>query len=355
MTGKVLEFPDRQATEDQAREWLVRLDGDAPLAVHEREALHKWAEQGPAHRQELLRVAKFWNEANVLTHLAVPLRKPAATALLALFDARRYVAIGAVFLLAVAVSLGSWLLHQRITATNGLYATAVGEQRTWTLVDGSIIQLNTGSRVQVDYGRELRTVRLLRGEAHFAVAHDAQHPFEVYAGVDMIRAVGTAFSVYLDDDQVRVTVSEGRVALASFGKDTEPLDSHAAAKVRTRMGSRIPSAKFLGSLDSGQSATLNETAAEMQLLDEKSLERQTAWREGLLVFSGQPLSEVVAEVSRYTPINIEIVDPGLKSLPVGGRFKINDLPAILDVLESNFHIRVIRPDEQHIRLLAPTT
>jgi RNA polymerase sigma factor (sigma-70 family) len=268
---------------------------------------------------------------------------------------RRCVAIGAVFLLAVAVSLGSWLLHQRISATNGLYATALGEQRTWTLVDGSIIQLNTGSRVQVDYGGELRTVRLLRGEAYFAVAHDAQHPFEVHAGVDMIRAVGTAFSVYLKDDQVRVTVSEGRVALASFGKDAEPIDSHAAAKVGTRMGSRNPSAKFLRSLDSGQSATLDETAAEVHFLDEKSLERQTAWREGLLVFSGQPLSEVIAEVSRYTSMNIEIVDPRLRSLPVGGRFEIDDLPAILDVLESNFNIRVVRPDEQHIRLLAPTT
>ena len=352
MTDKVLEFSDPKAIEDQAREWLLRLDGDTALTTQELAALRKWTGQSPAHRQELLRIARFWSDANVLAHLSVPLPKPRVKGLSALVDARRFALVGTVFLLAVALSLGSWLFHERVTGTNGLYATAVGEQQIRTLADGSIIQLNTGSQVRVDYDRNYRAVYLLRGEAHFTVAHDPAYPFEVYVGVDVIRAVGTAFSVYLKGDEVRVTVSEGRVALASIEHDAPVSNSSPSARTEAGAASRNSSAQFLGSLNSGQSATLNRAVTEVRNLDKTSLERETAWREGLLVFAGAPLSEVIEQVSRYTPINIEIADAKLRSLPVGGRFKVDDLPAVLDVLESSFNIRVVRPDPQHIVLLA---
>jgi transmembrane sensor len=164
--------------------------------------------------------------------------------------------------------------------------------------------------------------------------------------------VGTAFSVYLKGDEVRVTVSEGRVALASIEHDAPVSNSSPSARTEAGAASRNSSAQFLGSLNSGQSATLNRAVTEVRNLDKTSLERETAWREGLLVFAGAPLSEVIEQVSRYTPINIEIADAKLRSLPVGGRFKVDDLPAVLDVLESSFNIRVVRPDPQHIVLLA---
>ena len=56
----------------------------------------------------------------------------------------------------------------------------------------------------------MRKIRLLRGEAHFVVAHDPGWPFEVFAGRGRIKAVGTAFSVRLTDDRVKVTVFEGK-------------------------------------------------------------------------------------------------------------------------------------------------
>ena len=331
-----LESRDRQAIEDQAREWLIRLDGDAPLTAVERGALQRWAGQSPAHLQELRRLSRFWDQANVLAQLTSSPRERVSAGS-SYRDARRFRGLGATLVLVVGMALGYWLWRPSMTASNGHYVTAVGQQRVWKLADGSLLQLNTATRVSVEYSGKERAVHLLRGEAHFVVARDPDHPFEVYAGADVIRAVGTAFSVYLQDEQVRVTVSEGRVALASLSESA----AHDSGKLS------------LGALDSGQSAVLRTGVAQVQHLDQSGLERQSAWRDGLLVFTGQPLSEVIAEVSRYTPIHIEIVDPALQSLAIGGRFKVGDLPAILDALEQKFNIRVERIDERRIRLHAP--
>ena len=106
-------------------------------------------------------------------------------------------------------------LRDPITAANGLYATAVGQQTTTVLPDGSQIILNTNSQIRVKYGDQYRQVHLLQGEALFTVAKNSSRPFRVYAGSGQIQAIGTAFSVYLKGPVVQVTVTEGRVALAT--------------------------------------------------------------------------------------------------------------------------------------------
>ena len=75
-----------------------------------------------------------------------------------------------------------------------------------------------------------------------------------------------------------------------------------------------------------------------------------AWQEGYLAFSGEPLSEVVEQVNRYSPATLELGDPKLASVAIGGRFRIGDLDAVLDVLETNFGIQAHRVDEHTIRL-----
>src|ERR1700722_18241545 len=73
--NNVLEFETRATVEQQAREWLIRLDGDFPLNEAESRSLHEWLDQHPSHRAELTRLAQFWNQANVLTELAVPFKR----------------------------------------------------------------------------------------------------------------------------------------------------------------------------------------------------------------------------------------------------------------------------------------
>jgi transmembrane sensor len=84
------------------------------------------------------------------------------------------------------------------------------------LPDGSLVELKEGSRIAVDFSAEQRQVRLV-GEAHFQVARDAARPFVVNAQGVMVRAVGTAFSVRVDSDEVQVLVTHGSVHVLTRG------------------------------------------------------------------------------------------------------------------------------------------
>ena len=221
----IVEFPNRDVIEDEALAWLVRLDGDKPLSASEEHTFEQWLARSPVHREAMKSLNAFWSNCNVLGEVmeppspAVPSRKRIFTGLLAsLLPAsgfRGMAVAGALMTLALGITLfmgRPW----DITASNGVYLTAVGQQKTVTLSDDSRVQLNTNSQIQVDYSDGYRNIRLLQGEVHFEVAKDPSKPFRVYAGSGRVQAVGTAFNVYLNKDQVEVLVTEGRVAVGSF-------------------------------------------------------------------------------------------------------------------------------------------
>jgi len=77
----------------------------------------------------------------------------------------------------------------------------------------------------------------------------------------------------------------------------------------------------------------------------EQLSSDLAWREGAVVFDSEPLSRAVAEIQRYTDAHIAISDPAIATLPVGGRFKTDDLQGFLDGLEAALPIAIRRtPD-----------
>jgi transmembrane sensor len=336
----VVGFEAPASIQRQAREWLIRLDGDEPLSEEEHVALRDWLARSPAHREELLRVSRFWHQANTLTELAVPLepRVPRSKARNWRHPGR-FLAAASVVLVSVLVTL--WWVQSANQAANGTYATAIGQQETIALPDGSSVQLNTDSQIEVSYGAGWRRLRLLRGEALFSVAPDRSKPFQVYAADSMVRALGTAFVVRLIGGSVDVTVTKGVVEVGSsgVGADEQIASQHAAHARRTQVRA-------------GQMTMIDRTRTNLDVrqLPDSELARRTAWHEGFLDFSGEPLSEVVAQVNRYSPVAVEIADPKLKSLAIGGRFRIGDLEAVLDALHTNFGIQSRHLDEHNIVL-----
>ena len=359
----ISQFEDRATIEHEAREWLVRLDGDDALSPAEKQALQIWLSRSPSHRQELERLAEFWDSSNVLTELYIPMHQVAgaqqrpdrAVSLIdRLFTPRGGFAVALSVLLTVFMLRG-YIITPPLDATNGIYASAIGELREEKLADGSILQINTDSQVQVDFSDPVRKIRLLRGEAHFKVAHDKQRPFEVYAGKGRVQAVGTAFSVRLNqNDRLDVIVTDGRVALAAAV--IEPVSSPATTpKVATN--NKPPKAttrlKTVGTLTQGEGMSFNtdsRAGVNNYKLAQQDIERSLSWRNGYLVFNGEPLSLVVKELNRYMPITVEINGPALSQLPIGGRFKVGELDALFDVLETNFGIEVSRLDDQRVQL-----
>lgn len=346
----VVNFPDLITVEAEACAWIAQLDGDQPPSPEDAAALREWINRSPLHRAELERLSELWGDMNILTELAIPLDKPqgnqAGGGLRWLFTriaTRGRAIVAATTLMAgIAAVFAFWLQNESNSPINLVYSTVVGEQRLATLPDGSVIDLNTDTQIEVDYDRERRKIRLLRGQAHFNVAHNPNRPFVVYASTGRVRAVGTAFSVRLRGTDIEVTVTEGAVALESV--------EYAA----TSSGSndvRFPKpAEELAVLQAGQSTTFSQEVDVIRSMEEAEMARKLSWRDGMLVFSGESLEYVVEEVSRYTPISIEFSDPELRDLRIGGYFKVGETEALFEALESNFGVQVSYISDEFVQL-----
>ncbi len=266
---KVVEFEAPAAVERQAREWLIRLDGDSPLSGAEVDALRAWLGRSPSHREELTRISKFWEQANVLTELAVPLNRGSGQR----SGRRRVLQVGFAAATVAFASAGLlvWWLQHSDGAANGTYGTAIGQQQTLSLPDGSSIQLNTDSQVQIDYGSHLRRIRLLRGEALFAVTPNPTRPFDVYAANGIVHAVGTAFSVHLEGSRVDVTVTKGIVDVSEIG-DVETTATPDASNTRRR------SPRRLGQLKAGQTAIFGSETQQIAVRELADPSFSVEWR-----------------------------------------------------------------------------
>lgn len=359
----IVEFPGREVIEDEALEWLIRLDGDCPLSAEEEKAFEAWLARSPAHREALRGLNTFWANCNVMGELVetpgvVALCKQRLAAYFWPLSGFRMATVATVLMaLTLGVVFGGFGLGG-ITKSNGLYLTAVGQQKTITLADNSRLQLNTNSQLQVDYTEGFRNIRLLQGEVHFEVAKDTSKPFRVYAGSGRVQAVGTAFNVYLRDDDVDVLVTEGRVALASI----LPLASNAG------VGGSLAEDPYaeseingLGAFTAGEGVILKKSQTEalkpvIELVstgldDSKAQKARLAWRQGLLIFSGESLEEVAAEIRRYTPVKIEIVNPTQRKMEIGGQIQVGNTESMFKALEANFGLEVKRLSYNHVQFV----
>ena len=389
--NKVVDFPDREIIQEEALAWLIRLDGDTELNADEEREFEEWLSRSPAHREALKSLNVFWANCNVLGELAEPLsamelfKKRVWSYFWSLSGVRFPASVAALLLVMVGLVSSGWLEHQGITDTNGLYLTGVGQQKTITLVDNSQIQLNTNSQIQVDFNEDYRNIRLLQGEVHFDVAKDPTKPFRVYAGNSRVQAVGTAFNVYLSKGSVDVFVTEGRVALGStlpslqlqseqlaeVSEDVTHIPDDVNNPAKSRDNYAESDVNGLGVIDAGQRAILKKTQAvlpgkaknksEVQSFvelviseanDRKQSNEVLAWRKGLLIFSGEPLEKVVEEISRYTAVEIEIVDPELRQIKIGGQIQVSDTDSMFNALEASFGLKIRRLSYNRVQVVA---
>ena len=348
--NKVIELTPAEQIGVEASDWLAQMDADQKLSEAELLALKQWMNRSPAHRAELNRLIAFWQQANVLTELSFPLhKKPVANTGWSSFISWQSVsAVATVMVVAVmmAINVDGLSSNQPRVAANGVYETRIGEQNSITLVDGSVIELNTNSRVQVNYTPQRRAIQLMQGEAFFDVSKDPSRPFEVAAGKGVVRAVGTAFSVYFNEQALTVTVTEGKVALAKAlpAQPSQPLATQPQAMVAD-----------VGTLVAGQRAEFEPLLAQAleattTTLEAEAVNKALAWRDGLLMFNGESLATVVKEMNRYTALTIEIVDPSIAHLQIGGQFKVGETEAMLKNLSVTFGLDVHHINEKLVHL-----
>jgi len=277
---------------------------------------------------------------------------------------RRLLAIAA-SLAGLAVGGGGWTWFQ---LSAPLYATAVGEQRSIELADGSTVSMNSKSKIRVRYSKTERLVDLLEGQALFHVAKDSTHPFIVSACGTRVQAVGTQFDVYERRVGTTVTVLEGRVAVLPppqrnslqapdlISYSDSPRSSVSASAAHTPSSSdgvtpgTAPWAADTTAGDSslspatpilvsaGEQITVTRKAADK--IEHANITAATAWRDRQIVFESATLSEVAEEFNRYNERHVVIDHPELLTFHVSGVFSATDPESLISFLRARPGVKV---------------
>jgi transmembrane sensor len=333
--GDVHPLPNLRIAEQEASKWIARLEADN-VTSEDRARFEAWRCAHPLNAQAFADVSATWERFVY----AGPLASAAPVSAVAASVSRQGhwgwgVAIAATLI--VATLLASAYLRKSPHMT--VYETAVGEQLNVPLPDGSFMELNSNSVARVDYSSAQRTLHLDRGEAFFRVAHDTRRPFWVTAGGGWVRAVGTEFDVYMRPQGLQVTVRDGTVR---------------AGEIRASLANVRPDEQKLQpwiTLNAGQQADIDATAARKRALTADELADAVAWLSGTVYFENRPLAEVVGELNRYSAVPLILEDDSLRALSVGGAFQAGPggAGALARMLEQNLGVQV-RRDSSGIHL-----
>lgn len=305
--------------EAEAAGWLARRDSGA-WSENDEAAMQQWRATSTAHHLALLRLETAWYKADRLRVLggdcleAVGDDQGARTPAPRRWSRGWYIPLAAAASLAILAVPGWQMLNAPATEA---YSTAVGGFQRLPLADGSRVDMNTNTRLDVALARKERHVTLDRGEAFFNVAHDRSRPFVVEAGDFRVTAVGTAFSVRRDGERVTVAVTEGRVRIdRAEGTGAEPM-------LFVSAGQRITAAPTV--------------PIAVQAIAPAVLEQDLSWRDGMLTFEEVPLRDVAAEFNRYNSRQLE-VDPTVADVRISGTFRTNNVDGFLRLLRQGFNV-----------------
>lgn len=336
------------SAEDQATEWFMRLRGGTRTPALQAE-FDRWLAADPAHEREYRAVERLWceltpygrsDEVRVLRHQAVEDSEAAA------HRHRRGRHLRALRSLAAGaglVALAGLLAINQFPLQQARYQTESGDRHTVYLADGSEVTLNTDTILRVDFGWRTRSVVLERGQAHFKVAHAVLRPFEVDAGSGVVRALGTAFDVYRNGEDVQVTLVEGKVEVASL---------LALAANAPRPDAAHPQKAVL---KPGQQVSV--TPVGVSSVRPTSIPKATAWLSGRLVFDNERLQDAAGEVNRYSPVKVVVLDRELADMRISGVFRAGRAETFVDALRASYPIDVVtaadstlilRPSSQRI-------
>jgi transmembrane sensor len=231
----------------------------------------------------------------------------------------RYAATVAAILV---IGVGLAMLGAHLFAGHRTFETAVGGLATVPTEDGSVITLNTDTRIDVRMDAKARRIALQRGEAFFEVAKDGARPFVVEVGDHTVIAVGTKFSVRMVAGAVQVAVTEGKV------------------RVESRRGVFEHSATLAAfpALSAGMTATVGRDEVSVAEEATADIEQMLSWRSGYVVLTNTPLVAAAAEFNRYNTRRLIIADPALEAITVGGNFRSNNVDGFVRLLERGFGI-----------------
>ncbi|MCX4219194.1 MULTISPECIES: FecR family protein [Pseudomonas] len=295
---------------DAAIAWQLTLDSSTPL---EREEFAKWHAANEEH-------ARAWRQLGMLDQRLSVANGPARSALLQSREGirRRVRKLGSGLASVVAViglalfagerylPLDYWLADQR---------TATGEQRTVRLADGTVLNLNTHSAVDVRFNEKQRLIVLQEGEILVETGHGDARPFIVETAEGSMRALGTRFLVKREDAGTRLSVLQSAVAAHPQSDPKEQI------------------------LREGQQVLIRHNGLDSVLALNPGAD---AWTRGMLVVDNARLEDLVHELGRYRRGHLGIA-PDVADLRITGSFPLHDTDKALNALLPSLPVQI----EQH--------
>jgi len=326
-----------EAIEQQAAEWLVeKEEGMSSDRVSEFE---RWIESDPRHAQSVAFLESSWSRVKSLPDLmALESGCREANAMDSEVSSpiwRRLapVAFGVAAILVLALGLSFlWPFGSDFTE----YTSELDEYKRIDLSDGSVIELNASSRVAVELRAGVRIVHLESGEAHFEVAKDESRPFRVFVGDVAVRAVGTAFNVRYESEEIQVLVTEGRVALESYENNRYESVSIAPSEI-------VPE------ISVGELATIAKVGVpRVARISTSEAESLLAWKGSpVAYFEEMSLRAVVERLNaQSTGLRIVIEDEELERQMIGGGLWELDSAVFLRLLVNDSEIEIERPNDR---------
>jgi transmembrane sensor len=337
MTDRIDETPPMSIPE-QAAEWLLRWHcGD--LSIAERFEYLQWLKTSPVHIAETLRMCRLYswlentklklfitNEDSFSNVVELPPREREAVAArgvraVGLWRVRIAAAAAAIALIAVLgfVVKVTWLDHS--------LQTQAGEWRSLPLSDGSSITAAPYTKLHHVIGDEQRLITLAQGRAVFRVAKDSSRPFLVDAGVVVVKATGTQFTVERRSDQVRVTMSEGTVVVCP-----------PAGAERT----------FAKTLVADQQLTVSRSGEPaVEHVDGKAFTDRVLGR--LIFNSGYTVKAAASEFNEVNAMKI-VVDDATGARPMRGSFEAIDPFSFADAVERITGSAAVRESPELLRI-----
>jgi transmembrane sensor len=321
-------------SEEQASLWAVRLEGSV-LTTGDRAELDSWLAGDPARRELLSRFCRLSARLDRLVPelaAAGSVQVPAASARPAGGWSPWKVAAAGLVAAAIAVA-AVWMGGSG--ARSETISTPAGKRGTFTLSDGTRVELNANTSMLVENSRAERRVRLANGEAFFVVSKDKARPFIVETPAGSVRVTGTIFSVLTEAaSQLEVTVVEGSV------------------QVRTgeANGGRAPSPFVLGAGDRFRD---EDGAVSLRALSDTETQDALAWRRGQIVCVGMPLADALARYAHYHGRLITVTS-GAGRVPVGGIYGLGDLDEFLAYVRQGLNLRVAQGADGSVHVSLPT-
>jgi transmembrane sensor len=321
-------YPSDESLDEAATEWLCeREEGFSPERAH---AFAAWRGQDPRHEAAVQRVEEMLSLLDELPKVRAPLEDRLLEEQPAQANGARLIRLPGYALIAglAAALVVGWFVWSEspMPAPEPLrYATDQAAGRRLALNDGSLVDLNAGSEVQVTFSTGERRITLSTGEAHFDVAHDADRPFVVTAGGVSVRAVGTAFNVKLAGDSIDVLVVEGKVEVQREDQPQTQQRPLVAAGEQARMRRDDP-----------------VRPPTVEKVTDAAIREQLAWQTRMIPFIDLPLRDLVTQFNRRNATQLVLGDPALGERRVGGMIALDQLDAFVRLLEQDGDIVVER-------------